>query len=689
MRRLAVAFVLVVGCARPPETPLRDAAEIAEAESGAPADLLLAIGWTSSRLQMRDGVGDRAGVMGIPLDELPEAALAAGVSVEAARSSLRDNVRAGAARLALHEHASAHSALLRYAGARAEPALDESFAAAVLDVLRYGLEVTIGGERVVIAPRQLGSDTLSPASNAATAGVPAGFVQAHPANWTPGRNGAPDCIVVHVVQGSYWGAISWFQNPASGVSAHYVVRSSDGEIMQTLAEWDTAWHAGNWLYNDDCIGIEHEGWVSDPAWFTDASYRSSALLVRDIAARWGIPVDRAHVFGHVEVPQATHTDPGPWWDWDRYMDLVTGASDDLAASFVGQNASTFSPTVGEPFTFTFTVKNDGLLSWSDDGSNLPGRSVRLGFAGGESFQLPTRIGIGAEIAPGGTKTFTLTGRAPTAPGRYRTRWQLVSEAVAWFGPEMWLEFDVLPATGLSAEFVGQTFAKSEVRPGAPVDFTFTVRNTGTKAWTDTNTILEAQAVRLGHAGGDAFSLPSRISVNAASDSVVVPGETTTFSLHGIAPSMPGTRRTRWRPVSEGIAWFGPEMWLDFTVLDLPGLAAEFQGQGASTFAPMRGQSFTFWFSVKNTGTNSWVDWDVLEEGRAVRLGHIAGPSFGLPSRVSLDAATLTDVHPEESTTFVMTGVPPQTPGKHRTTWRLVSEMVAWYGPEMWLEFDVQ
>lgn len=65
MRRLAVAFVLVIGCARAPETPLRDAAEIAEAELGAPADLLLAIGWTSSRLQMRDGVGDRAGVMGI------------------------------------------------------------------------------------------------------------------------------------------------------------------------------------------------------------------------------------------------------------------------------------------------------------------------------------------------------------------------------------------------------------------------------------------------------------------------------------------------------------------------------------------------------------------------------------------------------------------------------------------------
>lgn len=28
--------------------------------------------------------------------------------------------------------------------------------------------------------------------------------------------------------------------------------------------------------------------------------------------------------GHSEVPGNDHTDPGPYWDWDYYMSLVTG-----------------------------------------------------------------------------------------------------------------------------------------------------------------------------------------------------------------------------------------------------------------------------------------------------------------------------------------------------------------------------
>ncbi|MEW2554914.1 N-acetylmuramoyl-L-alanine amidase, partial [Streptomyces zhihengii] len=30
--------------------------------------------------------------------------------------------------------------------------------------------------------------------------------------------------------------------------------------------------------------------------------------------------------GHVEVPGNDHTDPGPHWDWNRYMQLVGGSS---------------------------------------------------------------------------------------------------------------------------------------------------------------------------------------------------------------------------------------------------------------------------------------------------------------------------------------------------------------------------
>lgn len=145
------------------------------------------------------------------------------------------------------------------------------------------------------------------------------------ANYAVGRSAAISKVVVHVTQGSYAGAISWFQNPSAEVSAHYVVRSSDGQVTQTVREKDTAWHARSG--NPYSVGIEHEGWVDQPSWFTDAMYRSSAALTRSIADRYGIPKDRTHIVGHVEVPGNDHTDPGPHWDWDRYMELVGGSSD--------------------------------------------------------------------------------------------------------------------------------------------------------------------------------------------------------------------------------------------------------------------------------------------------------------------------------------------------------------------------
>ncbi|GAB2584884.1 N-acetylmuramoyl-L-alanine amidase [Streptomyces capparidis] len=131
-------------------------------------------------------------------------------------------------------------------------------------------------------------------------------------------------VVVHVTQETYADTIAIFQNPARKVSSHYVVRSSDGHIGQCVREKDIAWHAGNWTYNTRSIGIEHEGWVDRPEYFTDAMYRASAQLTAAVCDRYGIPKDRLHIIGHNEVPGATHTDPGPLWDWTRYLRMVNG-----------------------------------------------------------------------------------------------------------------------------------------------------------------------------------------------------------------------------------------------------------------------------------------------------------------------------------------------------------------------------
>jgi hypothetical protein len=88
------------------------------------------------------------------------------------------------------------------------------------------------------------------------------------------------------------------------------------------------------------LGIEHEGFVSNPVWFSVEQYLESAKLVKWMCDRWGIPKDRNHIIAHGEKSNAqwvewvklnypsmdptcnTHTDPGPLWDWDFFIQMI-------------------------------------------------------------------------------------------------------------------------------------------------------------------------------------------------------------------------------------------------------------------------------------------------------------------------------------------------------------------------------
>ncbi len=137
-------------------------------------------------------------------------------------------------------------------------------------------------------------------------------------------------IVIHTTEVSYEGTVRIFTDPSRSASAHYLVRSRDGLVTKFISPKHVAWHAGNWFYNMHSVGIEHEAFSAEGhAWFTDALYASSAALVRHLARRYHVPLDREHIFGHDEVPGLTqarqpqmHWDPGPYWDWDRFMRMV-------------------------------------------------------------------------------------------------------------------------------------------------------------------------------------------------------------------------------------------------------------------------------------------------------------------------------------------------------------------------------
>ena len=165
-------------------------------------------------------------------------------------------------------------------------------------------------------------------------------------NWEP-RTKQVSAVVIHYTEGSYAGCISWFKNCESSVSAHYVIRSADGQVTQMVREADKAWHARS--ANGYTIGIEHEAYGNIWSFFTEEMYQSSADLVRDICYRrvnmnghrtfYRDTLDNGtclnnglhdiggeeactKIRGHQHYPDQSHTDPGPYWDWNYYYKLI-------------------------------------------------------------------------------------------------------------------------------------------------------------------------------------------------------------------------------------------------------------------------------------------------------------------------------------------------------------------------------
>lgn len=140
---------------------------------------------------------------------------------------------------------------------------------------------------------------------------------------------ALDRVVIHTAEGTFHGTIAWFATPGRtlATAAHYVI-SQAGDVCQMVPDGKKAIHAGstteaNW--NDRSIGIEHEGHAADAS-FPEAMLRASACVVAHLCKTYGIPADREHIVGHVEVPHkpsdSFHHDPGPNWPWDAYMAFV-------------------------------------------------------------------------------------------------------------------------------------------------------------------------------------------------------------------------------------------------------------------------------------------------------------------------------------------------------------------------------
>jgi hypothetical protein len=234
---------------------------------------------------------------------------------------------------------------------------------------------------------------------------------AHAYNYTVASRSASNIrwVVIHTTEDAPGSDCSttrnWFRtsnNPSStadnhiGVSAHYVI-CRDGTVYQMVRDHDIAHHAGNYPYNENSIGIEHER--HDTSNWTEAQFQASVALVKWLATQYDIqvvfpsgiapeiPVSGTGIIGHFQVPDPYNpslggginhkTDPESW-DWSHYQSLFGAtASCTLGSPYFGLTIITH----GYDFT-----QFSGFPSWVTEmadsincrmGGNVPIRTLRI------------------------------------------------------------------------------------------------------------------------------------------------------------------------------------------------------------------------------------------------------------------------------------------------------------------------
>ncbi|XIE77369.1 N-acetylmuramoyl-L-alanine amidase [Streptomyces sp. SBR177] len=311
-----------------------------------------------------EGTAARSALPGEPparLRTLERAAELSGRPAAELRTDTAANIEGGAALLAEAQRAAGrpasadpadwYGAVARYSGAD-DSATAAAFADEVFELIRTGeSRTTDAGQRVTLAADPAVVPDTGQLAGLGLRTVPRGPVECPPSlpcAWVPapyeefgdGDYGnhdkadrpvsqSVDYIVIHDTEADWDTTLRLVQDPTY-VSWRYSLRSSDGHVAQHLALKDVGWHAGNWFVNAKSVGLEHEGFLTSPdSWYTEAMYRSSARLVRYLAQRFGIPLDRQHILGHDNVPgtvtssiKGMHTDPGPYWDWAHYFRLL-------------------------------------------------------------------------------------------------------------------------------------------------------------------------------------------------------------------------------------------------------------------------------------------------------------------------------------------------------------------------------
>ncbi|HET6454430.1 MAG TPA: peptidoglycan recognition family protein, partial [Armatimonadota bacterium] len=259
-----------------------------------PVELLLTLGYFGSNFENRGAAPTIEGGYGIMAlrdnilggDSLILGAKLIGSTVDQVKTNVELNIQAAAAVLNAYaqdmnigQQQSLEAWLnpvIKYAGLDKD--YSKTFALEIYQKLQSGLSITnSAGEYFSFAPQDIGAvdmKSLNPPpirtkSTGKDAELTPMTAQYPPATWYPAAScnytatsTSKNTVVIHTIEGTAAGCLSWFQNCSAEVSAHYVT-SEAGGVWQCVDEWYKAWHVG--CANSYCIGIENEGYASSPS----------------------------------------------------------------------------------------------------------------------------------------------------------------------------------------------------------------------------------------------------------------------------------------------------------------------------------------------------------------------------------------------------------------------------------------
>jgi MYXO-CTERM domain-containing protein len=357
------------------EGPVAKVLADAAAQSGVPRDLLAAMAKVEDGLRLAayrlPDPEDHVPIAGMfelrhgAFNSLAAAAAIAGTDELTLRADTDGATMAGAMVLAeLGANTGAQPddllswrAALEEMSGHATAAQRADFAERVFAVARKGGAFPARAGEIVVIPAHAelppAVEQVSPPLDTAEFPGAIWFTTPEANKWTSGRpdgNASVVDIVIHDTEGGWDASVATLQNDG-GKSVHYIVDADGSRVGQFVHETDTAWHDGNWVWNTHSIGIEHVGYVADNR-YQDGLYDKSVLLVQSIRSRWSVPLDRAHIVGHYQIPNGNlipeaspactmhidlceasanyggagnHRDPGQGWMWCQYMEKLGGS----------------------------------------------------------------------------------------------------------------------------------------------------------------------------------------------------------------------------------------------------------------------------------------------------------------------------------------------------------------------------